>query len=71
MSETSYKISAKAKEDLTEIWIYTYQNWSREQADRYYDLIISEIEFIAKNFFTARTMSHIKEGYRMSKVNRI
>jgi toxin ParE1/3/4 len=68
MSDRLYKISEKAKEDLTGIWIYTYEKWSREQADRYYDLIISEIEFIAENFSTARSMSYIKEGYRMSKV---
>jgi toxin ParE1/3/4 len=26
----------KAKEDLQEIWEYTYKTWSEKQADKYY-----------------------------------
>jgi toxin ParE1/3/4 len=29
----SYKISVKALEDIESIWIYTFENWSLEQAD--------------------------------------
>ena len=48
MSE--YIISEKALEDINNIWIYTAENWSAEQADRYYNLIIDEIEYIVDNF---------------------
>ena len=48
MSE--YIISEKALEDINNIWIYTAENWSVEQADRYYNLIIDEIEYIVDNF---------------------
>lgn len=44
----NYKISIEAKNDIEKIWLYTYENWSLEQADRYFDLIIDEIEYIAK-----------------------
>ena len=63
-----YKISKKAVEDLEEIWIYTYDNWSEKQADRYYNLIINEIEFITENFMSGKSMDHVRKGYRASKV---
>ena len=34
--------------DLEEIWLYTFETWSLEQADRYYQLIIKEIYFVSK-----------------------
>ena len=68
MKTQSYRISEKAVEDLENIWIYTLHKWSIEQADRYYNLIINEIEFIAKNFMTGKSMDHIKNGYRASIV---
>jgi len=46
MKTQSYRISEKAIEDLENIWTYTLHKWSIEQADRYYNLIINEIEFI-------------------------
>jgi toxin ParE1/3/4 len=63
-----YKLTNEAVKDLEEIWIYTYQNWSVEQADRYYNLIIDEIEFLSSNPLSGRSMDYIKEGYRVSKV---
>ena len=40
MSKNQYKISQQAIDDLNDIWIYTFNKWSKKQADRYYDLII-------------------------------
>ena len=37
---TEYIISEKALDDLNTIWIYTAENWSIEQANRYYNLIM-------------------------------
>lgn len=68
MSGALYRIREKAVDDLEQIWIYTFKNWSVEQADRYYNQIISEIEFIANNFSSGRSIKHIKEGYRVSRV---
>ena len=50
MKKKTYLISNKAVSDLEEIWLYTLEKWSVEQADRYYNLIIGEIEFICKKF---------------------
>lgn len=63
-----YVISEKAVDDINNIWIYTAETWSIEQADRYYNLILDEIEYIANNFETALDFSHIRNGYRCSKV---
>lgn len=66
MSE--YIISEKALEDINNIWIYTAENWSVEQADRYYNLIIDEIEYIVHNFDMASDFEKIRKSYRYSKV---
>jgi toxin ParE1/3/4 len=63
-----YRISSKAIEDLDKIWIYTFENWSIEQADRYYNLIIDEIKFIANNPLNGKSVDYIKIGYRVTRV---
>jgi len=68
MSTSRYTINKKAVEDLEKIWLYTFNNWSVEQADRYYNLIIDKIEFVAKNNNSGKSMEHIKKGYRAIKI---
>jgi len=63
-----YRISKKAYEDIEMIWLYTFENWSLEQADRYYNLILDEIEYIAENFESSKSVDYIRKGYRASKV---
>ena len=63
-----YKLTKEAVKDLENIWAYTFEQWSVEQADRYYDLIIDEIEYIASNPFSGKPMDHVRQGYRVSKV---
>ena len=64
----SYKISEKAIEDIENIWLYTVEHWSIEQADRYYNLIFEEIEYITKHFESGKDISSIRKDYRYSKV---
>jgi toxin ParE1/3/4 len=63
-----YRFTIKAVKDLEEIWSYTKQKWSLEQADRYYNLLIDEIEFVSSNPLLGRSIDYIKEGYRSTKV---
>ena len=63
-----YIISEKALEDINNIWIYTAENWSVEQANRYYNLIIDEIEYIVDNLDMASDFGKIRKSYRYSKV---
>jgi toxin ParE1/3/4 len=63
-----YRFTNEAVRDLEEIWSYTKQKWSLEQADRYYNLIIDEVEFVSSNPLSGRSIDYIKEGYRSTKV---
>lgn len=63
-----FSISEKANEDIEKIWLYTFENWSIEQADRYYNLILDEIECIAANFESGKSIDSIKKGYHVSRV---
>ena len=68
MKKAKYLISETAIKDLEGIWEYTFFNWSKEQADRYHNLIMNEIEFIAENISSWKPMNHIKDGYLVSYV---
>ena len=64
----SYKISHKAYEDIENIWLYTFENWSLEQADRYINLLFDEIEYLADNPNSGKDFNHVRKNYRCSKV---
>ncbi len=68
MRPLPYVISKKAISDLEEIWLYTVDKWSIEQADRYYNLIFDEIAFICKNPKTGKQMEAVRKSYRAAKV---
>ncbi len=61
-------ISEKAIEDLNTIWTYTAEKWSVEQANRYYNLIVDEIEYVSENFEASKDFGNIRKDYRFSKV---
>ncbi|HLW63225.1 MAG TPA: type II toxin-antitoxin system RelE/ParE family toxin [Flavobacterium sp.] len=61
------KISNEAQIDLENIWLYTFENWSKEQADRYYNLILDEIEYLTKVPTSGKDYSHIRKSYYRSK----
>lgn len=68
MKALPFVISKKAVSDLEEIWFYTFEKWSKEQADRYYNLIFNEINYIRKNVSAGKSMEHVRKGYRATKV---
>ena len=68
MRKVKYRIQAAAVKDLEGIWEYTFLKWSKDQADRYHGLIISEIEYVADNKTVGKDMSHVKEGYLVTYV---
>jgi len=65
---TNFRFSNQAVKDLEEIWTNTKQTWSLEQADRYYLLIIDEVEFISANPHLGKPIDLIKKGYKSTKV---
>ncbi|WP_335966689.1 type II toxin-antitoxin system RelE/ParE family toxin [Galbibacter sp. PAP.153] len=68
MSKNKYRISQQAIEDLDKIWIYTLNKWSKEQADRYYNLIMAEIDFIADNYLIGKSAEQTRKNYRVTKI---
>ena len=44
-----YFLSNKAVEDLSGIWNYTYNIWSEQQADNYYQQLIDCCSYISAN----------------------
>lgn len=54
-----FEISEKAFEDSENIWLYTIETWSVEQADRYYNLLFDEIEYITEHPLSGRNADHI------------
>ena len=44
-----YKLTNKAVADLNGIWEYTLENWSENQADKYYNMLLDSCQDIANN----------------------
>ena len=68
MSENKYRISQQAIEGLDKIWVYTFNEWSKEQADRYYDLIIAEIEYTVDNYLIGKSAEQTRKNYIVTKM---
>ena len=64
----NYSISKKAVIDLENIWLYTFENWSIEQADRYVNLILNEIEYLCIKPNSGIDYGSIRLGYFRVKV---
>jgi toxin ParE1/3/4 len=57
-----YRLTPRAEIDLEEIWLYTFQNWSLEQADRYQNDIMAAIAALANGTKKDRQVD-IRAGY--------
>ena len=44
-----YHLTNKAVEDLADIWNYTFDEWSENQADKYYLLLLDSCQEVAEN----------------------
>ena len=62
------KISKEAESDLEKIWMYTFENWSIEQAERYLNLIFDEIDYLCLQPNSGFDFGNIRKGYWRSKV---
>ena len=63
-----YKISQEASQDIENIWHYTFENWSIEQADRYFNLIMDEIEYLTENPKSGIDYSAVRKEYFRSRI---
>jgi len=60
---TSYALSPRAREDLSDIWSYSADRWGDAQADRYIRLIASACEALATGGRRGRRADVIRAGY--------
>lgn len=44
-----YRLTYKAVADLTQIWNYTFDKWSENQADKYYQMLLDNCNEVAFN----------------------
>ena len=63
-----YKISKEASNDLEKIWLYTIENWSAEQADRYLNLLFDEIDYLCFKPNSGSDFGHVRKGYFRTRV---
>lgn len=66
----NYTLSNKAVEDLNDIWNYTFDQWSEEQADNYYNMLLDSCEFVASNPNRGKTYFGIAEDLQGFKAKR-
>lgn len=60
----SFELSRLALNDLENIWHYTAEHWSKEQANKYYREIFEVIESICNNPDKGQSIHEIKKGHR-------
>jgi toxin ParE1/3/4 len=65
-----YKLTNKAVEDLSKIWDYTFEVWSENQADKYYNELISNYQEIAENPDLGKVYEGISKQLIGIKANR-
>ncbi|WP_323757124.1 type II toxin-antitoxin system RelE/ParE family toxin [Roseivirga sp.] len=66
----NYKLTKKAVEDISKIWAYTLETWSENQADKYYEMLISSFQEIANNPNSGKNYEGITPNLFGVKVNR-
>mgnify|MGYP002783929780 CR=1 FL=1 len=54
-----YRITEAAYNDLSDIYLYTFQNWSENQASKYFESIIEEIQLFSENPEKAKPMPKV------------
>ncbi len=58
-----YSIRKTAQEDLENIWYYTFEEWGKEQADRYLNSLFNRFTLLAENPAIGKKRDDIKPGY--------
>lgn len=65
-----YRLTSAAERDLENIWLYTRQQWSAEQADGYIKILANAFAELAQAPKIVPSCDHIRVGYRRRSVDR-
>ena len=57
-----YELTIKATKDLGKIWNYTYDTWSENQADQYYQMLLHSCQDIADGKVNGKPYEGIYPG---------
>ncbi len=60
---SGYVLRPAAQADLDNIWDYTEENWSSEQAERYLEMIRDECKALGSGVTIGRSASNFRAGY--------
>jgi toxin ParE1/3/4 len=63
-------IQALAKQDLKNIWLYSFKNWGEAQADCYFDELNAGFRLLVENPELGLACDYIYDGYRQFHINR-
>jgi len=61
--------SSQAEQDLTDIWIYTAEEWNLAQADMYVEELVNGIERLSTHPELGYSREDIRTGYRSLNVS--
>lgn len=65
-----YKLTNQAVKDLNSIWVYTFDKWSEQQADKYYQSLIDFCQDIADNPKLGKNYDKIRNDIFGLKANK-
>lgn len=65
-----YYLTNKAVEDLADIWNYTLETWSENQADKYYHILLESCPEIADNPKIGKNYRSVEESLFGVHVNK-
>ena len=58
-----YSLRHQAQNDLESIWLYSYQEWGVDQADKYVRSLLSRFTWLSENPNLGKHRADIKSGY--------
>lgn len=58
----NYNLTQKAVADLADIWNYTYETWSENQADKYYQMLLDTCNLLANKPSKGKNYANIHPG---------
>ena len=66
----NFYLTNKAIEDLADIWNYTYETWSENQADKYYQILLDNCQEIANNPGLGKNYHNVERSLFGAHVNK-
>jgi len=65
-----YKLTNEAVKDLAQIWNYTFNEWSENQADTYYHMLLENCKELASNPNLGKNYSEVTQNLLGFKAGR-